>query len=211
MTDRPRVKICGLTRLEDAERAIALGADALGFVFWPRSPRAVTAERAAALFRSLPPFPVRVGVFVDASPDAIARVLEVASLNVVQLHGDEPPDDYARLGLPLIKAVTLSDDDETAADSVPSGITPLVDAVDAVQRGGTGRTADWTRAARLAARRRIVLAGGLTADNVGQAVATVRPWGIDVSSGVERSPGIKDHDRLHAFFARVHERQWEGT
>jgi phosphoribosylanthranilate isomerase len=206
MTGGVRVKICGLTRLEDAERAILLGADALGFVFWPNSPRAITPERAAAILRALPPFPVRVGVFVNASVDDVARVLERADLQVVQLHGDERADDYRPLGRPLIKSVAL-DEDEPAAGLIPPDVVPLVDAADRARRGGTGRTADWARAARLARTRRIVLAGGLTAHNVAEAVGAVQPWGIDVSSGVEREPGIKDADRLRAFFAQLHERE----
>jgi phosphoribosylanthranilate isomerase len=209
MSGRTRVKICGLTRLEDAERAIELGADALGFVFWPGSPRAVSPERAAGILRSLPPFPVRVGVFVNASPAAVARVLEAAPVNVVQLHGDERAEEYASLARPLIKAVNLDDGAGDPVDAIPSDVVPLVDAADAARRGGTGRTADWTRAAALASRRRIVLAGGLTADNVGMAISTVRPWVVDVSSGVERAPGIKDSDRLRAFFARVREAEME--
>ena len=209
MTRRTRIKICGLTRLEDAERAIDLGADALGFVFWPGSPRAVTPERAAAIFLSLPPLPVRVGVFVNASPDDVQRVLDVASVNVVQLHGDERAEEYTSLGRPLIKSVTLDDEHGASVDAVPANVVLLVDAADAVRRGGTGRQADWTRAASVAARRRIMLAGGLTAENVGTAISMVRPWGIDVSSGVERAPGLKDNDRLRAFFVRAGEAQME--
>jgi phosphoribosylanthranilate isomerase len=206
-----RVKICGLTRLEDAELAVALGADALGFVFWPNSPRRMTPEAAGGITRALPPFPARVGVFVNAPLDEIARAVDVAGLSAVQLHGDERPADYAALRRPLIKAVPLGDDEPAVLESLPPDVVALVDAADP-RRGGTGRTADWARAARAAARRRIMLAGGLTPENVGTAIRAVRPWAVDVSSGVEARPGVKDPGRMRAFFTAVRqaERESEG-
>jgi phosphoribosylanthranilate isomerase len=204
MTTRPRVKVCGITRHEDAALAVSLGADALGFIFWARSPRAIVPAAARAIHAHLPPFVTRVGVFVNASPDEVAEATRVAGLDVVQLHGDEPAETYAGVGARVMKVAAL----ETMADvdrvqAWPLSVTPLVDAVDRERRGGTGRVADWALAARVAAIRPMVLAGGLNADNVGQAVSRVRPWAVDVSSGVEDAPGLKSPTRLRAFFASL--------
>jgi phosphoribosylanthranilate isomerase len=201
---RPRIKICGLTRAEDAALAVKLGADAVGFVFWPRSPRAVDAHTARQIVETLPPEVARVGVCVNETPVAVAELVRAVGLNVVQLHGDEDVANYRHVGAALIKAVGLDSEDAVArALGLPGDVTVLVDAVDAVRRGGTGRLADWSRAARVARVRPVMLAGGLTADSVGAAMAAVEPWALDVSSGVELAPGIKDHDRLRAFFAAV--------
>ncbi len=211
MTVRTRIKICGLTRFEDAELAVELGADALGFVFWPDSPRVVRPEAVRDIVRHLPALPVRVGVFVNAPPDEVAYVAEAAALDVVQLHGDENVSDYEHLIPRLIKSVHLGD--EAALESamrLPSAVVALVDAVDTARRGGTGQVADWTDAARLARRRPVMLAGGLTDENVAQALLQVRPWAVDVSSGVESTPGIKSPDRMRAFFERVREANAEG-
>lgn len=198
---RTRVKICGITRREDAQLAAALGADAVGFIFWPRSPRVIAADAARAIGDALPPFVARVGVFVDASPDSVARTVRDARLQMVQLHGDERVEDFTDCGASLIKTVSLTDDEAVVrAQALPPAVTPLVDAHDPARRGGTGRAADWARARRLAAGRPIVLAGGLDADNVGEAVRLVRPWAVDLSSGVEAAPGIKDSTKLAAFF-----------
>ena len=211
MTMRTRVKICGLTRFEDAELAVQLGADALGFVFWPDSPRAVSPEVVRDIVRHLPALPVRVGVFVNAPADEVARVAEVAALDAVQLHGDENIGDYQHLVPRLIKSVHLGDEAALEwAARLPSAVVLLVDAMDPALRGGTGQVADWPSAARLASRRPVMLAGGLTAENVAQAVIQVRPWAVDVSSGVEWTPGIKSPDRLRAFFERVREANTEG-
>ncbi len=211
MTRRVRVKVCGLTRREDATLAVALGADALGFIFWPRSPRAIAPADARAVHMDLPALVSRVGVFVDASPEEVADVVRVAHLDVVQLHGDEPVDAYAGVGAKVMKVAALEHDaDVDRVMAWPADVTPLVDAVDRERRGGTGRKADWTLAARVSAARPIVLAGGLNADNVAEAIAGVAPWGIDVSSGVEDAPGIKSASRLRAFFARVAGASGEG-
>jgi phosphoribosylanthranilate isomerase len=204
VSGRVRVKICGLTRREDAALAASLGADALGFIVWPKSPRAVDADRVRTISRALPAMPLRVGVFVDAPPADVAAIAARAGLDAIQLHGGEPVDAYESLGLRILRVANVADDAGTeAAGALPAHVTPLVDAVDPVRRGGTGMTVDWTRAAALARRRPIVLAGGLTPENVGEAIARVRPWGVDVASGVEASPGVKSADRLRAFFARV--------
>jgi phosphoribosylanthranilate isomerase len=208
---RTRVKVCGLTRFEDAELAVQLGADALGFVFWPESPRVVTPDVVRDIVRHLPALPVRIGVFVNAPPDEVARVADIAALDAVQLHGDEEVGDYLHLVPRVIKAVQIST--AVALDSasrLPSGVLPLVDATDPARRGGTGQVADWASAAQLAHRRPVMLAGGLTDENVAQAVLQVRPWAVDVSSGVEWQPGLKSPDRMRAFFRRIREANAEG-
>ncbi len=204
MSGRLRVKICGLTRVEDARLAVELGADAVGFILWPASPRFIEPQKAAAIVKALPPFVARVGVFVDAGPDEVRRTADLIGLSAVQLHGDERVDDFTNAGRPVMKAVSLSDDaDVHAAVNLPASVTVLVDALDREKRGGTGRHADWDRAAMVGKNRPIVLAGGLSADTVEDAVARVAPWGIDVSSGVEDAPGIKSAARLRALFARL--------
>ena len=191
------IKICGITRLEDAEAAVAAGASAIGFVFWPSSPRFVDPYTARQIALRLPPFVTPVGVFVNQPLQYVKAVASLVRLGAVQLHGDETPQDAAALSIPVIKAVSAS---AAATDAWPASTVLLLDAYDPVTRGGTGRTIDWTAAAVIAAQRKILLAGGLTPDNVAAAVARVRPFGIDVSSGVERAPGIKDHQRLRALF-----------
>jgi phosphoribosylanthranilate isomerase len=208
---RTRVKICGLTRVEDAELAVQLGADALGFVLWRGSPRAIAPETVRDIVRHLPPLPVRVGVFVNAPPDEVARAAEIAALDAVQLHGDETLGDYEHLIPRLIKSVHVTDGAGfDAAMRLPSSVVPIVDAFDPVRHGGTGHIVDWTGAARLARQRPLMLAGGLNAENVAQAILQVRPWAVDVSSGVERSAGVKSPDRMRAFFARVRDANAEA-
>jgi len=198
------VKICGITRCEDARLAVALGADAVGFVFWPGSPRVVSLEVARAISAMLPPFVARVGVFVEAAPEDVARTVRDAGLHVAQLHGDERVEAYADCGAALMKAVAMTGEEAVGlARALPENATPLVDAHDPRLRGGTGRSANWALAARLAETRPIVLAGGLDADNVGEAIRIVRPWAVDLSSGVEVVPGIKDPAKLAAFFHAV--------
>jgi phosphoribosylanthranilate isomerase len=201
------VKICGITRQEDADAAVDAGADALGFVFWPESPRAIDPYRARAIVTSLPPFVTAVGVFVDQPVEFVNGVVGLAGLGAVQLHGEENADYVAAMLRPVVKAIALGDDVEAAVGRIdlwPSRIRVLLDVHDPVRRGGTGRTADWSVAAAVARRRPVVLAGGLAAENVGEAIARVQPFGIDVSSGVEVAPGIKDHGRIKALFEAVH-------
>jgi phosphoribosylanthranilate isomerase len=206
-----RVKICGITRGEDARLAVRLGANAVGFVFWPDSPRVVSAEAARAMAQSLPALVARVGVFVDAPADAVGRVVLQAGLDVVQLHGCEAVEAYVSLPVRLIKSVTLeSPADVERAAHLPAQVTVLVDATDPVRRGGTGQAANWEWAAALARLRPVMLAGGLSADNVTEAVRVVRPWAIDVSSGVESAPGVKDAARMTRLFAALG-REVEGT
>jgi phosphoribosylanthranilate isomerase len=195
------LKICGITRLVDAEVAVAGGATAVGFVFWAKSPRFIAPADAAAIVAALPDSVEKVGVFVNESRAAIERIAADVGLTVVQLHGDERADDAAGLSRPVIRAVTL--DDEPVCDGWPAGTRFLLDAADRERRGGTGQRVDLARASAFASRRRVILAGGLTPENVGEAVAAVRPWGVDVSSGVEATPGVKDSGKVAAFLANA--------
>jgi phosphoribosylanthranilate isomerase len=196
------VKICGITRLEDAAAAVAAGAGAIGFIFWPASPRFIDPHRARVIAAALPPFVTPVGVFVNQPLDYVNGVASLVRLGVVQLHGDETPQFAEAVARPVMKAVSLRKPDVRLW---PGRVRLLLDVHDPLARGGTGRTIDWTAAADVSSQREIVLAGGLKPENVADAVACVRPYGIDVSSGVERSPGIKDHQRLRALFEAVHD------
>ncbi len=196
------VKVCGITRLTDALHAVQQGATALGFVFWPHSPRFVTPERAREIIAELPSSIVTVGVFVNESVDGIRDVAARTGITTVQLHGDEPPAYADALQWPVVRSVTVDDAGDTCS-AWPAGTVFLLDAVDPVRRGGTGGRVDWKRAAALARDRRVVLAGGLTAENVAEAIAAVRPFGVDVSSGVEQSPGVKDFDKVARFVANA--------
>ena len=198
------VKICGITRREDADLAARLGAAWVGFVFWPGSPRFVEPAAAAAILGGLPPHVGGVGVFVDQPADEVNAVADEVGLAAVQLHGQESTATCRACRRRVVKAVRLPGDGAgDDPDAVWSGATILVDAFDPVRMGGTGRRVDWTRAARLARRRRLMLSGGLRAENVADAVRQVAPYGLDVSSGVESEPGVKDPDRLRAFFAAL--------
>ena len=194
------VKICGITRADDARAAVEAGAGAIGFVFWPESPRFIDPYRALAIASTLPPFVTAVGLFVNQPLQYVNAVASLVRLGAVQLHGDETPEYAAAVPRSIIKAVPFSPAEDVLVGAWSASTTLLLDAHDPVKRGGTGRTIDWTAAAAVAAQRRILLAGGLTPDNVREAVAQVRPFGIDVSSGVERTPGVKDHQRIRALF-----------
>ena len=195
------VKICGITSVGDARQAVAAGATALGFVFWPKSPRFVTPDLAAEIVRAVPPGVETVGVFVDAPIDSIIATVERVGLTTVQLHGDEPAAYATALKRPVLRAVRVGAD--PAADEWPEGTRLLLDAIDPAVRGGTGMQVDWAGAALVARDREVVLAGGLTPDNVGAAIERVRPWGVDVSSGVEQAPGVKDPDKVARFVANA--------
>ena len=189
-----------MTRLPDALHAVEHGANALGFVFWSQSPRCISPERAAAIIAALPADVSTVGVFVNETVEGITRVAAETGLSTVQLHGDEPPSFADALEWPVLRATTVEQIEE-ASGAWPPGTTFLMDAADPARRGGTGRTIDWRQAASAARARRIVLAGGLTPDNVADAVETVRPFGVDVSSGVEDAPGVKNGDKVARFLA----------
>lgn len=199
-----RVKICGITRAEDLHAACEAGAEALGFVFYERSPRHLSVEAAAALLRELPPFVQSVGLFVNADPAFIASLLEAAPLDLLQFHGDETAADCARYGRPWIKAVRVNRDTDLvkcAADfEAARGL--LLDAFVPGVPGGTGERFDWGLIPP-ALPRPVVLSGGLTPDNVAEAIQRVRPWAVDVSSGVEAAKGIKDARKMAQFIARA--------
>ena len=194
----PFVKICGLANEGDTRETHALAPDALGFVFWPRSPRAVTAEQVAAWTRDLPSGPLKVGVFVDQSRDEVRRIFDVAGLDLVQLHGAEDAEYILNLGLPVWKAIHL---DRGQPDPHAPVRAVLLDSGTVDMPGGSGKRVDVARARAyvLASPLPVLLAGGLKADTVAEAVRTVKPWGVDVSSGVERSPGLKDMAAVRAF------------
>jgi phosphoribosylanthranilate isomerase len=194
-----RVKICGVTTPEDARLAADLGASAIGMVMWPHSPRHVEVDRARAIVEALPPFVSAVGVFVDQG-DA-QRLAEAIGLHILQFHGDEPAIVYRDCARPVIKAIAVRDRSALdAAAAVPARATVLLDAHDPEKRGGTGTRIDWATAAEVAARRPVILSGGLNAQNVIEAIEAVRPIAIDVSSGVESAPGRKDPAKLRALF-----------
>ena len=200
------VKVCGITRAEDALLAASLGATTLGFIFWPETPRFVDPYRARAIVAQLPPGVSPVGVFVDQPIDYVRGVATLVKLGAVQLHGREPLEYYRQLSHRVIKAMAIAEDSPIdSIDEVPPDVTVLLDAHDPVRVGGTGKRIDWRVAATIARRRRIILSGGLRSDNVGEAIRTVRPYGVDVSSGVEKRPGVKDPARLRRFFEAVHQ------
>jgi phosphoribosylanthranilate isomerase len=195
------VKICGVRTLEDALACAEAGADAIGFNLWPGSKRFLAVDAAAEIARALPPGgPRRFAVFVDAAAEEVERVLALGVADVAQLHGDETPDYCARFGARFVKAIRLRDAASLDALERYGGELALVDA-DAPGYGGSGRRADWTLAAAAAKRRKLLLAGGLTPDNVADAVRAVAPFGVDVAGGVERAPGIKDWKKIAAFVA----------
>jgi phosphoribosylanthranilate isomerase len=199
-----RVKICGITTPEDARLAADLGASAVGLVFWPDSPRVIDLARAKEIVGALPPFVSAVGVFVNQQAQA-NRIAAQAGLSAVQFHGDEPPESYRGLPVRVIKAIAVRDQSAIEiATAVPAAAHVLLDAHDPIRRGGTGRTIDWSIAAAIARRRPVILSGGLNADNVLDAIEAVRPYAIDVSSGVESAPGKKDAEKLRHLFAILH-------
>lgn len=199
-----RVKVCGMTRLADTRLACRLGASAVGFVFWEQSPRWIEPRAAAEIAAALPAGVLAAGVFVNAPVERICKLVDRVGLGAVQLHGDETPEQIRKLPaeVMLIKAAAVrSPADVDAALKLPERLTVLLDAHDPRRRGGTGRRVDWKLAAEVARRRRTFLAGGLGPDNVAQAIAAVRPYGVDASSRLEASPGVKDPARLRAFLA----------
>lgn len=199
-----RIKICGITRIEDALLAAKLGADAIGLVFYPQSPRCVSIEIARAIVQALPPFITVVGLFVDANKTTVQHVLQHVPLNLLQLHGDENAELCESYGISYIKAlrvragVNLNSQIQLYKNA--RGI--LLDAYHPTLKGGTGQMFDWDLIPHDLAKP-IILAGGLTADNVVEAITKVKPYAVDVSSGVESSPGIKDPIQLTAFIHKV--------
>lgn len=199
-----RSKICGITRIEDALAAAEAGADAIGFVFYAKSPRAVDVRQARAIIAELPPFVTTVGLFVNASRCELNEILEVVPLDLLQFHGDETPQDCEGYHRPWIKALRVrpGDDLEAACQRYAGARGILLDTYVPGVPGGTGEAFDWSLVpARLG--KPIILAGGLSADNVGQAIARVKPYAVDVSGGVERAKGIKDAAKIEAFMRAV--------
>ena len=201
---RTRVKICGITRSEDASAAVRLGADAIGLVFYPPSPRAVGIEQARAVVSGLPPFVTVVGLFVDATREVIHEVLDEVRIDLLQFHGNEPPAACVGHGKPYIKALHMREDADPAdlATRYASSSGLLLDTYRPGLVGGTGEAFDWSRLPR-EFRQPIILAGGLTPANVAAAVRQVRPYAVDVSGGVERAKGIKDPGKIAAFIQEV--------
>lgn len=200
-----KVKICGITNLEDARHAVDSGADALGFVFYPGSPRCVDQDHARQIIAGLPPFVTCVGLFVNEQPSRVVEVVRHVGLDVIQLHGDETPQQCSFPPYRVIKALRLARRGQS--DELPEYPVSalLLDAWVAGQYGGTGQQCDWELAARIAAKRTVILAGGLTPDNVGSAVRAVRPHAVDVSSGVEAEPGRKDPRKVAKFIRMARE------
>jgi phosphoribosylanthranilate isomerase len=194
-----KVKICGIMRPQDAQAAVAAGADALGFVFAPLSRRKLAADEAVALVAGVPAFVSRVGLFMDQAAAEVGQVLEEVPLNLLQFHGSEDAGFCRQFGLPYIKAVPMGSDGsaERAERDFPDAAALLLDSHPVGQAGGTGQTFDWSAIPRLSLP--LVLAGGLTPENVRRAVRQVRPWAVDVSSGVEDSPGVKNTEKMRMF------------
>ena len=203
MPHSPKVKICGITNLDDALAAVDAGADALGFVFYRESPRHVTADVVGQIVSRLPPLILAVGVFVDDDAKVVRDVFDQCGLGLAQLHGHETPAYCESLGRPILKGIRLRDRTVLATLASFWSLTHVrglvVDAYSDTAFGGTGLVTDWTLAAEAARRGPILLAGGLTSDNVQEAVRMVQPYGVDISSGVEASPGKKDHMKIRSF------------
>jgi len=199
-----KVKICGITNVLDALSAIEAGVDALGFMFYDQSPRSISITDAADIIRSLPGFVIKAGVFVNAPVDLVHRCIGECGLNLLQFHGDESPNYCRQFGLMSMKAFRIRD--EASLKALPEYQTDawLLDAFAADKRGGTGESFNWDLAVRAREMGRpIFLAGGLTPENVTEAVRKVRTYGVDVSSGVETTPGKKDHQKVKAFILAV--------
>lgn len=208
MASGVHIKICGVTTIEDARACAELGASAIGVNFVPSSPRRVTVERARAIARALQPSKVLVvGVVADLDVDAMRALVRDAELGCLQLHGDEAPETLAALLPHAYKAVRVATSDDVARARRFGGDYLLADTKVAGALGGTGEAFDWSLVKTLARERRLALAGGLRPDNVAQAVAEVDPWCVDVASGVERAPGVKDLDAVRAFIAEAHVRR----
>jgi phosphoribosylanthranilate isomerase len=199
-----RVKICGITNFADAQAAVEAGADALGFIFYEKSPRRMTLPAVAKISKQLPPFVLRVGVFVNAAEELITRAIGECGLGLLQFHGNEPPEFCSRFGLMSMKAFRIRDAE--SLKELPKYPTEawLLDAYSAENLGGTGEKFNWNLAVEAQKfGKPVFLAGGLTPENVARAVRQVRPFGVDVSSGVESAPGKKDPQKVREFIAKV--------
>jgi phosphoribosylanthranilate isomerase len=201
---RTRIKICGITRLEDAQAAVAAGVDALGFVFYSKSPRAVTVEQVHDIIHALPAFITTVGLFVDAPAGEVTKTLCHVPLNLLQFHGDEEAAYCEQFGIPYIKAIRVKqgDDVNNKIASYPSAAGILLDTFKEDVPGGTGEAFDWSLIPATTSKP-IILAGGLTPENVAQAITQTKPYAVDVSGGVEKDKGIKEVVKINAFVRSV--------
>jgi phosphoribosylanthranilate isomerase len=198
-----RIKICGITNITDALKATDLGADALGFNFYPKSPRFISEEAAREIIRKLPPFLVSVGIFVNEPSGIIRNILESTGIQAIQLQGDESPDFCSQFSQPVIKAIRIKDQDSLKAIKDYRVSAFLLDSYSPDYYGGSGKSFDWSLAVKSRKYGRIILAGGLSPDNINEAIREVKPYGVDVCSGVEKEPGKKDHKKLKAFIQAV--------
>lgn len=196
-----QVKICGITNIEDALVASQCGAAALGFIFYPLSPRYIKPDEAKKIIKTLPDKIIRVGVFVNEKPDKIKRIKDLCSLDMLQLHGDETPEYCRQFSTSvMIKAIELTNNNDINRALTYHVAVPLVDTRHAGLYGGTGKTSSWDLACRLQNKKPLILSGGLNAENIAEALKTVSPAAVDINSGVEASPGKKDHKKLARIF-----------
>lgn len=205
---RTRVKICGITRAEDALAAARLGADAVGLIFYPPSPRGVDIDMARNVRRVLPPFVTVVGVFVDPDAGLLERAIRDVSLDLIQFHGNEPPEFCESCKRPYLKAVRMREgvDLHALARRYAGARALMLDSFEAGKHGGTGKTFDWSLIPK-DLKLPFILAGGLTPENVASAVSAISPFAVDANGGVEASPGIKDHAKIEAFIREVNRGQ----
>jgi phosphoribosylanthranilate isomerase len=201
---RTRIKICGITRIEDALAAAAAGADAIGLVFELKSPRCVDPKQAAAIARALPPYVTVVGLFVDAAPQYVHDVMSRVNLDLLQFHGNEAPESCRAYPKPYVKAIHMTPDVDlhTAERRYADAAGLLLDSFSPAASGGTGQVFDWNSVPH-DLKKPVILAGGLTPENVTEAIQRVRPYAVDVSSGVEQGKGIKDVKKISAFIEAV--------
>jgi phosphoribosylanthranilate isomerase len=201
---RTRIKICGITRVEDAVAAVRLGVDALGFIFVKTSPRYITPIKAAEIIRKLPPFVSKVGVFVNEDRNLALDSSRTAGVDVVQLHGDEPPEYCAGFPMPIIKVFSVGTDFDPSVIGRYAVAGYLLDTWDPKRRGGSGNTFDWSIAAKACGMHgAVILSGGLGPLNIREAIEAAHPYAVDLNSGVEVSPGVKDHDKIKAVVSIV--------
>jgi len=199
-----KVKICGITNSDDALLAEKLGADAVGFIFYKQSSRYFLPEKVKDISQKLSAFTLKVGVFVNESADEINRVAAIAKLNLVQLHGDEKPEILSRLNLPSIKSFRVKEDFDFSILEKYACNNYLLDTFSKTQFGGTGNSFNWNTIPQ-AIRDKIIIAGGVSENNIEEIVATINPYGIDVSSSLEDSPGKKNHDKMKSFFKIINQ------
>lgn len=200
---KTRVKVCGITRLNDALNALESGVDALGFVFYAPSPRAISAKDAQKIIENCPPFFTRIGLFVNAKAQEVQSVLKEVRLDVLQFHGDETNEFCSQFNLPFIKALRVRNTQELVAQDLcfPNALAFLLDTYNPEKMGGTGEVFDWSLIPKLS--KPIILAGGLNAQNVASAIDSVKPYAVDVSGGVEQAKGIKDRQKVQQFMLEV--------